>query len=87
MQEPPKSRGRSPGWLKKMARGHGSSTRSRSAIETSVAMHERGSSQMDGACFGKPDAPEADEPEPAAMPSFLKLTPEGMLFMIMTYTI
>lgn len=45
-------------------------------------MNERGSSQMDGACFGKPDAPEIDEPEPPVnqMPKFLKLTPEGMLF-------
>lgn len=63
-----------------MARRHGSSKRSTSATEISVAKHEDGSSQIDGACFGKPDAPETVQPEPAIeMPSFLKLTPEGVL--------
>jgi hypothetical protein len=78
-QESRKSRGRSPGWLKKMARSNGSSKRSTSTVEDSVAMHDRGSSQMDGACFGKPDAPEVNEPEPAVnqMPTFLKMSPEG----------
>lgn len=44
-------------------------------------MHERDSSQMDGACFGKPDGPEIVEPEKPVdkMPKFLKLTAEGML--------
>ena len=78
-QESSKSRGSSPGWLKKMARSHGSSNRSTSTVEASVAMRDRGSSQMDGACFGKPDAPEINEPEPAVnqMPKFLKMSPEG----------
>jgi hypothetical protein len=78
LQDSPKSRGRSPGWLKKMALGHGSSKRSTSTVEDSVAM-DRDSSQMDGACFGKPDAPEIAEPEPTVnqMPKFLKMSPEG----------
>ena len=43
-------------------------------------MHGRSPSQMDGACFGKPDAPEIIEPESAVdkMPKFLKMTPQGM---------
>ena len=76
-EDPPKSRGRSPGWLKKMARSHGSLRRSASSAEDSVAMHDRGSSQMDGACFGKPDAAETVEEPVNQMPAFLKMSPEG----------
>jgi hypothetical protein len=65
-----------------MARRHGSSKNSGSSAgfsETSSPTHEREPSQMDGACFGKPDAPEPEpEPEIPAMPMFLQLTPEGM---------
>lgn len=37
-------------------------------------------SQVDGACFGKPDAPEPEAiPEIPSMPAFLRLTNEGEL--------
>lgn len=58
---PRKSRGRSPAWLSKMHRKGGASKRS-----ISPATSTSNVPQVDGACFGKPDAKDDDAGAPVA---------------------